>query len=741
MPTYTQDNRLIAIDTPLGKDVLLLSGFHGMEGLSTPFRLELDLLSENHSIPFKDIIGKNVSVSVVLATGEKRYFHGLISRFSQGRGSSDEGRDLKLARYTATMVPWFWLLTRTADSRIFQNLSIPEIVEKIFKEKGFLDYKNKLHGSYDKWDYCVQYRETYFNFICRLLEEEGIYYFFEHENKKHTLVLTDTPEEHKPCLKQETARYQLSAGGWLEEDTLSSLEVMQEIKPGKYTLKDFNFETPNTDLKVESPSQKAMGPGEREIYDYPGGYGKRARGDKLANIRMQEEEAGITTITGSSDCRAFTSGYKFDLKDYYRKDMNNKAYVLTSLSHSARQGYATEDAASEFSYVNNFTCISFDVPYRPPRRTPKPVVEGVQTAIVVGPSGEEIYTDEHGRVKVQFHWDREGKNNDKSSCWIRVSQVWAGGGWGAMHIPHVGHEVIVNFIEGDPDMPIITGRVYHGNNKPTYELPGEKTKNVLRDRSNNELVMNSKEGGEKIELRDKYGNEIVLDAVAGTIRIYSPSHESEIVLGKSITLYTASLYKEEIKGNKLSTVNGNKEEHIVGNVKVKFGADITELYVGAESKQTLGWRNRMIGGWKQEIIIGAETKTVRGLKKEVVRGIVFKQHIGMEYEKAENGGRFKAPNLLQMIKDRKDMIKSERIKVEADAVREVGNEYLTKAKKLTEKFQDKLETGDNVILTASELFKVKASSKLKMEASKWLTLADEISMKGDTKIKGIVKLG
>lgn len=646
MPTYTQDNRLIAIDTPLGKDALLLSGFHGLEGLSTPFNFELELLSENHSIPFKDIIGKNVSVSVVLAKGEKRYFHGLISRFSQGRGSSDEGRDLRLTCYTATMVPWFWLLTRTADSRIFQNLSIPDIVEKIFKEKGFLDYKNKLHGSYDKWDYCVQYRETDFNFICRLLEEEGIYYFFEHENNKHTLILSDTPEEHKPYPNQETARYQTSAGGWLEEDTISSIEVMQEIKPGKYTLKDFNFETPNTDLKVEAPSQKALGPGEREIYDYPGGYGKRARGDKLANIRMQEEEAGITTITGSSNCRAFTSGYKFDLKDYYRKDMNDKAYVLTSLSHSARQGYTTEDAVSEFAYVNNFTCIPFDVPYRPPRRTPKPVVEGVQTAIVVGPEGEEIYTDEHGRVKVQFHWDREGKKDDKSSCWIRVSQLWAGMGWGAMYIPRIGQEVIVDFLEGDPDCPIIIGRVYHGTNKPPYGLPGEKTKSTIKSDSSkggggsNELRFEDKKGGEEIFLHGQKDWTIAIE----NDKNQTVGHDETLAVGNNRTKKVGVDQSETIGANKTIKVGANHTETIDANMSQKVGAAKTEtiilakaLTIGAGYQVSVGAAmNETIGGLKAEEIGAAKTVNVGAFSSE---NVALNKSVDAGKDIAESAGK------------------------------------------------------------------------------------------------------
>lgn len=507
--SYTQDNKLIAIETPLGKDVLLLSGFHGTEGLSILFGFELDMLSENHRINFKDIIGKTVTVSIVLGSGEKRYFNGIISRFSQGRGGGEEGIGPIFSHYTATMVPSFWLLKKTASSRIFSNLSVPEIVDKIIGEKNYLyhEFRLKDYNAYAKRVHCVQYQETDFNFICRLLEEEGIYYFFEHENNKHTLILADDPEKHKLCPNQNTAKYQISAGGWLEEDTISSLERTQQITTGKYFMKDFNYENPTAPLEVETTtSEKALGTVELEIYEYPGGYGEYEKGDKLADKRMQEIESEITTINGSSNCRAFTSGYRFELKDYYRSDMNGKAYVLKSLTHSAKQKYTSGEEISDFSYNNNFTCIPSEVPYIPPRKTQKPVIKGVQTAIVVGSSDEEISTDDkcYGLVKVHFHWDKEDKKWEERSCWIRVSQLFTGIGWGAKYIPRIGQEVIVNFLEGNPDKPIIIGQVYNWENTPPYTNPEEKTIFTVKSYSSkggdgfNEIRFQDKKGEEQI---------------------------------------------------------------------------------------------------------------------------------------------------------------------------------------------------------------------------------------------------
>ncbi|NTW37738.1 MAG: type VI secretion system tip protein VgrG, partial [Syntrophobacteraceae bacterium] len=507
----TQDNRLMAIDTPLGRDVLLLTGFRGTEAISSPYSFELSLISESHDISFESIIGKNVTVSLVLADGQQRVFNGLVSRFCQGRGGGEEGSDPRFSHYAATMVPWVWLLRHMADVRIFQELNAPDIIEKIFRESGFNDFRIKLSGSYEKRDYCVQFRETHFNFVSRLMEEEGIFYYFEHERGKHTLILADSPPEHKNCPHQESARYQISAGMPLEEDVIQGLVKAQEVKPAKMTLNDYNYSMPNTDLRSSVSSRQVQGQGEREVYDFPGLYPNKGRGERLTTVRMEEEEARITTIEGSSNCRAFTTGYRFTLKDHYRNDWNNRAYVLTEIEHEGSQGGNFPGARGEggFSYSNRFRCIPIDVPFRPESRATKPVVHGTQTAVVVGPAGEEIHTDELGRIKVQFHWDREGKKDENSSCWIRVGQLWAGAQWGAVFIPRIGQEVIVAFLEGNPDRPLVIGCVYHQSNQPPLDLPGEKTRSTVKSDSTiggggfNEIRFEDKKGKEEIYIHAK----------------------------------------------------------------------------------------------------------------------------------------------------------------------------------------------------------------------------------------------
>lgn len=517
----TQENRLIAVDTPLGRDALLLIAFRGTEELSTPFSFELDMISENHNISFESIVGKNVTVSIVLADGSKRYFNGIVSRFSQGRGGEEKGSDPHFSYYKAFIMPWFWLLNRYADVKIFQELSTPDIVEKVFTDRGFTDFKLNLQKSYEKRTYCVQYRETDFNFVSRLLEEEGITYFFEHEQGKHTMVLSDSPAGHQPCIGQENARYQISTGGFMEEDVITALEKTQQVRSGKCALNDYNYMMPKTDLKTDVSSRQTSGPGEREIYDFPGLYPNKGRGEQLTTVRMESEEAQITVIVGSSDCRAFTTGYRFTLKDHYRGDLNNKAYLLTVLEHSAAQGVnypgVVAVAAGEFVYQNHFRCIPFDTPFRPELRAGKPRVHGTQTAEVTGPKGEEIYTDELGRIKVQFHWDRKGKKDENSSCWIRVGQLWAGAKWGAMFIPRIGMEVIVDFLEGDPDRPIVIGCVYHKSNMPPLDLTAEKTRSTVKSDSTiggggfNEFRFEDKKGQEEVYLHAERDNAIEVE--------------------------------------------------------------------------------------------------------------------------------------------------------------------------------------------------------------------------------------
>lgn len=304
----TQAARQIAIDTPLGDDVLVLRSFQAQEAISKLFSFELDLVSEEFSINYDDIVGQVVTIRINLVDGSSKYWNGYVSRFVQA------GRDSNVAVYHATMVPWLWFLDQTTDCRIFQSKSAPDIIKQIFQEYGFRDFSLSLYGDFVKRDYCVQYRESDFNFVSRLMEEEGIFYYFEHEQGKHTLVLGNDPAVHKPCPNQESARYEGTAGGWQDDDVVVQWLLEQEVRPGVFTATDYNFETPTANMQ-----SSVNGKGKWEIYDFPGEYSKRADGDKLVKVRLQEQQTPKLVARGTSDCRSFEVGYKFKLTNHSTK--------------------------------------------------------------------------------------------------------------------------------------------------------------------------------------------------------------------------------------------------------------------------------------------------------------------------------------------------------------------------------------------------------------------------------------
>lgn len=631
---HTQETRLIGIETPLGKDILLLRGFSGQEGISRLSNFDLDLLSHDPDIKFEDIIGKRVTLRVTLGSDKKRYFNGFISRFMQ------TGSDRGLANYRATMVPWLWFLTRTSDCRIFQKKTIPDIIEQIFKDLGFTDYKLQLQGSFEPRDYCVQYRETDFNFVSRLMEQYGLLYFFEHEKGKHTLVIANDPSAHQPCPEQKEAKWEAQGSGALAEDVITSWQWEQTLRPGKYAVTDYNFETPSTSLDAEMKTTIEVGGNSKfEIYDYPGEYTKKNEGDTIAKLRMEEEETQYFVVSGTSSCRAFTSGYRFDLKDYVRKDMN-RAYLLTSVQHVATVGgtYTTTTVGKdESAYTNSFICIPHKVPFRPPQATPKPIIQGVQTAVVVGKAGEEIWTDNYGRVKVQFHWDREGKYDENSSCWTRVSQNWAGKQWGAMFLPRIGQEVIVEFVEGDPDRPIITGRVYNAEQMPPYPLPGEQTKSTIKSNSSkggggsNELRFEDKKGGEEIYLHGQKDWNIVIE----NDKSQSVGHDETLSVGNNRTKTVGVDQSETIGSNKTIKVGSNHTEAIGANKSMTVGGNHTETISGAEaitvgmaSAHTIALARALTIGGAYQVTVGAAMNETIGAAKAEEIGAVKSVNVG-----------------------------------------------------------------------------------------------------------------
>src|SRR5712692_1694982 len=584
---YTQEKRLITIQSPLGKDALLLLGLSGHEGISQLFHFSANLLSENHSISFKDIVGKQVTLQVHHSGDDQRHWNGFVSRFAC------VGGDNRFIYYRAEIVPWLWFLTRTADCQIFQQKTIPEIIKKIFQDHGFQDFQDLTQGSYPQREYVVQYRETAFNFVSRLMEEYGIFYFFQHDQKSHKLIFADkpSPSVHKNCPVQHKVRFNYSPGGvLLKEDIVGSWGAEQELRPGKYALTDYNFQTPNTSLMANVQTVAEIGGNTKyEIYDYPGIHINKSEGDTVTKLRMEEEEAAHHLVAGSGNCRSFAPGYKFHLDEHSRRDQNGD-YLLTEVTHSASVGdsYSGSGGGSEETYTNHFTCIPFSVPFRPQRLTPKPIVQGPQTAVVVGPAGEEIYPDKHGRVKVQFFCDRLGKKNENSSCWVRVSQPWAGKNWGAVNIPRIGQEVIVEFLEGDPDRPIITGRVYNDEQMPPYALPDNMTRTTFLSRSTkgggsanfNELRFEDKKGSEQIFLNAEKDMD---HRVENQSREYIGNDRSLIVHANQRELVDADKHiqivkdrNEKVGGDASLDISGNQNDKVGQNMSLQVGQNLQE---------------------------------------------------------------------------------------------------------------------------------------------------------------------
>ncbi len=720
----TQANRLIAINTPLGPDVLLLRGFTGQEAMSRLFSFELDLLSTDPEIKFKDIIGQTVTLRVVLGRDKERFFNGVISRFMQ------TGSDAGLANYRATMVPKLWFLTRTADCRIFQNKKVPDIIQEILKENGITDIKTVLKGTYEARDYCVQYRETDFNFVSRLMEQYGLFYFFEHADGKHMIVLADDLSAHQPCPEQSNVSWNPQGSDSLAEDVITSLQWEESLRFGKYAVTDYNFETPSTSLQAEVKSQIDVGGnGKYEIYDYPGEYGKKAEGEAVAKVRMEEEEARYKVISGAGSARVFTTGFKFTLQDYVRKDVNGD-YVLTEVRHAASVGntYATGAAAggSDEDYSNSFTCIPAKTPFRAPQVTPKPMVQGPQTAVVVGKAGEEIWTDKYGRVKVQFHWDRYGKMNEESSCWVRVSQNWAGKQWGAMFLPRIGQEVIVEFLEGDPDQPIITGRVYNAELMPPYDLPANQTQSGLKSRSSkgatpdnfNEIRFEDKKGSEQIHLHAEKDWTITVE----NDKSQSVGHDETLTVGNNRTKTVGVDQSEDVGANKTIHVGANHMETIDANKTMMVGGNHTETIHGNEtitvntaSAHTIALARALtIGAAYQVSVAAAMNETIGGAKAEEI-GAVKSVNVGGN--SSENIGANKSVDASGNISENAGK-----------------NMTLTAADNVTIKAGKKmlLDAGDEItIQTGSARIQMKKNGDIVIEGKKLsVTASGDIVMKG-----------
>ncbi|UVM72484.1 type VI secretion system Vgr family protein [Pseudomonas alvandae] len=569
---FNQASRLAKITSPLGPEVLLLKDMGGGEELGRLFNYELQLHSLDNAIDLNQLLGKPMCVSLQLDGGGERHFHGIVARCSQ---NVDQGQ---FASYQVTLRPWLWLLTRTSDCRIFQNLTIPQIIKQVFRDLGFSDFEDALSHPYREWEYCVQYRETSFDFVSRLMEQEGIYYFFRHEQGRHVLVMADAYGAHTRAPGYASVPYYPKNEQQRERDHIHDWHLAQEVQPGSLELNDYDFQRPSARIDVRSAMPRPHAAGDYPLYDYPGTYVQSSDGEHYARTRIEALQTLHEQIELSGNARGLGSGHLFSLTGFSRKDQNREYLIVGARYYLSQESGESGVGAPSAQFESSLTCIDAQQSFRPMAITHRPIVKGPQTALVVGPKGEEIWTDQFGRVKVHFYWDRHDQSNENSSCWIRVSQAWAGKNWGSVQIPRIGQEVIVSFLEGDPDRPIITGRVYNAEQTVPYALPANATQSGTKSRSSkggtpanfNEIRMEDKKGAEQLYIHAERNQDIVVEVDES----HSVGHDRNKSIGHNETVRIGQDRLRAVQRNDALLVGGTKSDSISTQYLVEAGSQI-----------------------------------------------------------------------------------------------------------------------------------------------------------------------
>jgi type VI secretion system secreted protein VgrG len=626
-----QNSRLFSITTPLsGQSQLLVGDFHCSEGLSQLFRVTVGLVSQNATIELKQMIGQSVTVELELTTGTTRYFNGYVTQFSH------IGTDGGLAIYRATVQPWIWMLSRRIDSRIFQDMTAEDIVSKVFSQYSKLaSYEFHLQKNLKPYSYCTQYRESDLNFVLRILEQEGLFFYFEHAKDGHKLIVTDGSQNAKAIDGQSSLPY-ATTETLDDEAVVTSWSAQRQLESGSISMKTFDYKAPGARRLVSGDTKTDQGNVDRyEVYDYVGlhGFDSTDRGEELARFRLEALEANGKLFSGASNCRTLSAGRYFELTDHYDHgsgSQEDRQFLLLSVDHHGANNYQSHDQAA--TYSNSFTCIRKKIPFRPALSVVRPSIPGPQTAIVVGPKGEEIYTDNLGRVKVQFHWDRLGQRDHRSSCWVRVGQPWAGGGFGAVQIPRIGDEVVVSFLDGNPDRPLITSRVYNAQNMPPWALPANATQSGFLTRSSkgataanaNAIRFEDKRGQEEVWIHAEKDQRIEVENneshTVGNDRVKTIDHDETVQVNHDRT--------EAVGNNETITVGVNRTEQVGSNETLSVGGNRNETISGMENLVVALTSTETVGLAKALTVGGAYTVTVAGAMNSAV-GLASAEEVGL----------------------------------------------------------------------------------------------------------------
>jgi type VI secretion system secreted protein VgrG len=622
-----------------GKDAVLVS-FSGRETMSRPFEFTLAIDSPLESVEPQNVIGKPLAVRIDLGDGKERFFHGYICHMQRGESQTSKDKaGIQSHGYTVRIVPWTWFMSRASRCFVYlpekKEKSIQDVLDALIK-------RVKSYGHVEAWldpsgasilkkrmvEHCVQYRETDFNFLSRTLERYGVYYHFKHEKDKHTLVLSDK-KNYPKCVEAEID-FPGDFGTQVKRDRITAWDRSFEFVPGKFEQVDYDPLQPASSLRVSEPGLTALSNNSNyELYDNSNDYVKKEDGKEEAKRRMEVEEVGFDVIRGASTCKTMTNGHAFKLKSHYANTPEiGKSFLLTDVSHYATQPGRSIGVGQDPSYTNRFECIPDERQFRANRITVEPFIPSIQTAMVVGPSDEEIYTDENGRVKVQFHWDREGKKDENTCCWVRVSQIHSGRGFGGIDIPRIGDEVIVSFVEGNPDRPVITGRLYNAQSMPPFQLPSHKTRTGIRSKTykgkgHNELIFEDKTDDEMVfvHAQKNMDTRVLNDSKT---RIFGNRHQ---IIGWEKDGKKGGDQREMVYEDKHLNVKQHHYEHIEGNMQLQVGGGEAkeggnlDLVIEKQKCESIGGDSHLIVGGKQnQRVDGNLSLTVQGNQHSKVAG-------------------------------------------------------------------------------------------------------------------------
>jgi len=721
--------RDIVVTGPLAEGALLLETFQGKEALGTPFFYNVTLLSEDPVLAPDTLLGQVMTIRITLDAGAFRFFTGVVTYFAK------TGLTVRHTRYAAVLNPKLTLLDYTRDCRIFFDAKAPDLAAELLSPHGADMDHSLLKADYRTREYCVQYRESYSNLIQRLFEEEGIYYFFKHEQGKHTMVLADSAAAHGKVPGYEAVLYLPKQGKeGIDQEHFWGLSVAGALYPGKFTsLQNYDYAKARAhSAQLENKPSAAAAPGaDYDAYDNAGALTVKAHAEADANVRLESDCVASTMIEVEADTMGLGVGDLVTLTralgdvecmPFWKPADFTKEYLITSATYSFTidQHESGSVAPSDEPFHATFTLLDSQTQFMPRRRAFKPRIEGPQTAVVVGPSGDEIYTDKFGRVKVQFDWDRLGQSDQKSSCWVRVAQIWAGKTWGAIHIPRLGQEVIVEFLDGDPDRPIVTGRVYNADNLPPYALPDNKTQSGIKSRSSkggtasnfNELRFEDKKGSEEVFIQAEKDMDVLVKNDRSTVIKHDETREVD----HDRTKHIKNDETTNVDGNRTETVGKDESITIHGGRTETVDKDEDITISGGRSESVAKDEDISIGGARSETVGKSETISIGGSRSETVaknEAITISGTRQVDVSKSETvtigGGR------------KQDVTGDDQLKVSKKILLDAGDEITLKAGDATitlKKDGTITLKGKDISISASGKINAKASGDVIIKGSK-----------------------